>query len=271
MFAFALLRVEFADGLGGSRQGAGIDSRRIGVKGHQPQRREQLLSLAKNVIRPTPERLGQDDSGERVNGMPHPALRRVALHETPPLLALCGLNPANLPRHGVRTTPLDHDFVHWRESSRFFLIPASPCADRPAAPAHIPYSTAVERPLPSLPLHLRHASRIRRGTQKRPATPRALRTPTPLLAIPSPALLHDFFTLTRRTLHGFPCPQLSSCPSTMPALFPQLNKSETLPFRCASATAPGYRPRRDAAELFAQNVKFRSVLATGFLFAFSAP
>ena len=57
MFAFNLLRVDFTDGVSGSRQGTIVDASRIGIKVLQPTRLEQLLQLAKDPIRSPAERL----------------------------------------------------------------------------------------------------------------------------------------------------------------------------------------------------------------------
>jgi hypothetical protein len=68
--AFDLLRVGFADGVSRGGERAVVDSRRIRIAMLQPKRLEQLLSLDKPFLRPPPEHLCQDDSGERVNRMP---------------------------------------------------------------------------------------------------------------------------------------------------------------------------------------------------------
>jgi hypothetical protein len=57
MFAFDLLRVDFADGVGRSGKMALIDARCIRVAVLQPNGLEQLLQLNKNRIRATPERI----------------------------------------------------------------------------------------------------------------------------------------------------------------------------------------------------------------------
>ena len=45
MFAFDLLGVDFADGMGSCWQMTSIDSGSIGIKVHEPKRLEQLLQL----------------------------------------------------------------------------------------------------------------------------------------------------------------------------------------------------------------------------------
>ena len=123
MFAFDLLCVEFADGVGRGREVAGIDSRRIGVKVHQTKRLEQLLQLSEDLIRPAPEHLGQDDAGQMINRVPQPALVGFAPHATPHLLDLRRLHAAHFDPDRVGTTPLDDAFVDRRERGRFFLTP----------------------------------------------------------------------------------------------------------------------------------------------------
>src|SRR5262249_23865214 len=92
-------------------------------------------------------------------------------------------------------------------------------------PRNIPYPTPIERHLDTLPLHQRQAPGIRIDTKERPAAPLALLTPEPLLAITGPAIPHDFFTLTMRTLHGFHRHRLSSFRTT-PTLGPSLFSPE---------------------------------------------
>src|SRR5215210_9016215 len=123
MFTFDLLGVEFAPSVGRGGEVTGIDSRRIRIEMHQPKRLEQLWQLDTDFLCSTPEHIRQDDSSEMIHHRPQPARLPFVLHKTPPLLDLCGLNPANLPRPCGRTTPLDHDFVHWREGARLFLLP----------------------------------------------------------------------------------------------------------------------------------------------------
>ncbi len=121
MFAFDLRGRLFPDRVRGGGEMAGVTSCRIRIARLEPKRLAQLVSRAKDCIRPTPERRRQDNSGEMVTGMPQPALLPFVLHDTPQLLDLSGRNPATFHRNGVRTTALNHDVVHWRAAARFFL------------------------------------------------------------------------------------------------------------------------------------------------------
>jgi hypothetical protein len=123
MLAFDLLRVGFADGVSRGGEMAVVDSRRIRIAMLQPKRLEQLLSLDTHFIRSTPEHICQDDSGEMGNRMPQPPLVGFAPHKTPHLINLRSFNSADFHRNCVRTTSLDHAFVHRRKGARFFLIP----------------------------------------------------------------------------------------------------------------------------------------------------
>ena len=112
MFAFDLLGVDFADGMGSCGQMTSIDSGSIGIKVHEPKRLEQLLPLSKDLIRATPQHLGQPDSGKMINRVPPPALVNLTAHETPHLLDLRRFHAPHFDRNRVGTTPFDHVFVH---------------------------------------------------------------------------------------------------------------------------------------------------------------
>ena len=123
MFAFDLLRVDLADGVGSRGKMALIDARRIRVEVLQAKGLEQFLHLNKNRIRATPERIRQDYATQMVNRMPQPALVGFAAHETPHLIHLCRLYAPHFDRGRLQTTALHDAFVYLRETGGFFLTP----------------------------------------------------------------------------------------------------------------------------------------------------
>ena len=70
MFAFDLLRVGFANGMGSRGEMPLIDPRPIRVEVLQAKGFEEFLQLDKNRIGATPERLRQHHPTQMVNGMP---------------------------------------------------------------------------------------------------------------------------------------------------------------------------------------------------------
>jgi hypothetical protein len=70
VFALALLRRDFADGGGRSREMAVLDSRTIPIEVHDPKGLEQVLQLQKDLIGPAPEHIGQNDPSEMINRLP---------------------------------------------------------------------------------------------------------------------------------------------------------------------------------------------------------
>jgi len=84
VFAFALVRVGFADGMSRGGERALLDPRALRVKGHEPKRLEHLLQLPKDRIGPLPEDIGQHHPRAMINRLPHPPLGGFAPHETPP-------------------------------------------------------------------------------------------------------------------------------------------------------------------------------------------
>src|SRR5262245_49099970 len=101
MFAFNLPRMEFARSMTSRWKVLVIDSGRIGIKGLEPKRLQQLLQLDKAPIRSTAERIRQDYPTQMINRMPQPAPVRFALHETPPLIHFCGLHSARFDRNRI--------------------------------------------------------------------------------------------------------------------------------------------------------------------------
>jgi hypothetical protein len=62
--------MDFADGVGRSREMAVIDSRSIRIEVHETKGLEQVLQLQKDLIGPAPEHIGQNDPSEMINRMP---------------------------------------------------------------------------------------------------------------------------------------------------------------------------------------------------------
>jgi hypothetical protein len=159
MFARTLLGIDFPDGMNSGREMAIIDSGRVRVERPQSQRLEQLLQFDKDLIRSTPKHLGQNHPGHMIESMPQPTLVSFALHETPPLIDLCGLNPANLYRNRFGTAPLHDHCVDRREFSGLFFN----------SPITVLGLTRSTRAISRTPLPLRVISTICRLTSgKRP-------------------------------------------------------------------------------------------------------
>jgi len=123
MFAFDLVRVEFADGLGRRWKGPLIDAGHIGVTVPEPKRFPQRLSLHKNLLRASAQRLGQDSPTQVVTRRPQPPLVPCALHKTPQFLPLGRFHAPPFACARVRPASRHHAFVYLREAERFLLIP----------------------------------------------------------------------------------------------------------------------------------------------------
>ncbi len=135
-FAFELLGVAFANGMRRCRQGPRRDSRPSRVEGLQAKGLEQLLQLDEDSIRSTAEDRRQDHAAHMINRLPQPALGGLALHETPPLIALRGFDAPHFDRERLRTTALPAARVDLGQTGGFFLIREARYWTRPAGRGH---------------------------------------------------------------------------------------------------------------------------------------
>jgi len=121
MFALNLLGVDFAYSMGRGGEVAVVHSGRIRVKVHEAKRLEQMLQLDKDLIRPTPAHIGQDNPGQMINRMPQPALMDFASDKTPHLIDLRGLDAAHLYRNRFGTAPVHDALVDLGERGGLFF------------------------------------------------------------------------------------------------------------------------------------------------------
>jgi hypothetical protein len=121
MLALNLLGVDFAHSMGRGGEVAVVHSGPLRVKVHEAKRLEQLWQLDKDLIRPTPEHLGQDHPGQMINRMPPPALMGFAADKTPPLIDLRGLDTAPLYRNRFGTAPVHNTLVDLGERGGLFF------------------------------------------------------------------------------------------------------------------------------------------------------
>jgi len=111
MFAFNLLRVDFAHAVTGSRQMALIDSRSIRGEPNNAKGLEHGVQLLKDSIRAGPQNIRQDYAGEVINRVPQPALVRFTAHKTPHLIHFGPLHAPYLYRDRRGTAAFDHGLV----------------------------------------------------------------------------------------------------------------------------------------------------------------